>query len=86
MIGNGGTVTPPSIAIGGHTTIDLIVTNGSGGSAKLEIAHGTQPVYSRTLPAGQTTAKLPALKNATYTLRVDGTPRGTLIVGAKAGP
>jgi hypothetical protein len=65
---------------------DLSVSNTSGGSVRLEIAHGTQAVFTRTLSAGQTTAKLPALKNATYTLLIDGKPRGTLIIGAKAGP
>jgi hypothetical protein len=85
-LGPGGTLTPPGVAIGGHTTVDLSVSNGSGAAARLELAHGTHPVFARTLPSGQTTAKLPALKNATYTLLVDGRARGTLTIGAKAGP
>jgi hypothetical protein len=43
-------------------------------------------VFARRLPSGQTSTKLPSLKNATYTVRVDGTARGTLTIGAKAGP
>jgi hypothetical protein len=85
-IGPGGTLTPPGVAIGGHTLVDLSATNASGAAVRFEIAHGAQPVYTRTLPSGQTTAKLPALKNATYTVLVDGKPRGTLTIGAKAGP
>jgi hypothetical protein len=85
-IGSGGLLTPPGVAIGGHTTVDLSVSNRAGSSAKLEIAHGSQPVFTRTLPTGQTSAKLPALKNATYRLLIDGKPRGTLTIGAKAGP
>jgi hypothetical protein len=85
-IGSGGSLKPPSVAIGGHTLVDLSVSNRSGSSAKLEIAHGSQAVLTKTLPTGQTAAKLPALKNATYTLLIDGKPRGTLTIGAKAGP
>jgi hypothetical protein len=66
--------------------LDLAVTNASGGPAKLEVAHGSKSAFSRTLPAGSTTAKLPSLANATYTVLVNGMPRGTLLVGAKAGP
>jgi hypothetical protein len=85
-IGSGGSLTPPGVAIGGHTSVEVSVANGSGGPAKLEVAHGSQNLFSRTLPPGETTSKLPALKNATYTLLVDGKPRGTLTIGAKAGP
>ena len=85
-IGSGGTLTPPSVAVGGHTMLDLAVTNVSGGAAKLEVAHGSKAEFTRTLSAGATTAKLPSLANATYTVLVNGMPRGTLLVGAKAGP
>ena len=85
-LGSGGALTPPSVAIGGHTIADLSVSNGSGGSAKLEVAHGSKALFTRSLPPGQTTAKLPPLENATYTLLIDGRPRGTLTIGAKAGP
>ena len=85
-LGAGGTLTPPSVAIGGHTAVELSVSNASGGSAKLEVARGSTAAFTRTLPPGRTTAKLPALKNASYTLLVDGRPRGTLTIGAKAGP
>jgi hypothetical protein len=66
--------------------VNLSVSNGSGGSAKLEIAHGSEAVFTHTLPPGRTTVKLPALANATYTVLIDGSPRGTLTIGAKAGP
>ena len=66
--------------------VDLSVLNGSGGRAKFEVAHGSRAMFTRTLPPGRTTAELPALQNATYTLLVDGKPRGTLTIGAKAGP
>jgi hypothetical protein len=82
----GDTLTPPSVAIGGHTLVDLSVDNASGSAVKLELAHGTKPVFSRSLPTGATTAKLPALPNATYNVVLDGTPRGTLTIGAQAGP
>lgn len=85
-LGSNGTLTPPSVAIGGHTAVELSVSNASGGSAKLEVAHGSTALFAHTLPPGRTTAKLPALKNATYALLVDGRPRGTLTIGAKAGP
>ena len=85
-IAQGDTLTPPSVAIGGHTLVDLSITNDTGSIVKLELAHGAQPVFSRSLPTGSTTTKLPALANATYTLLLDGKPRGTLTIGAAAGP
>ena len=85
-IGAGDTLTPPGVAIGGHTLVDLSVANDSGSTVKLELAHGTKPVFSRSLPTGSTTLKLPALANATYNVVLDGKPRGTLTIGAKAGP
>ena len=85
-IAPGGTLTPPGVAIGGHTLVELSVSNRSGRSVKLEVAHGSAAELRRTLPPGRSTAKLPALKNATYTLSINGRPRGTLTIGAKAGP
>jgi hypothetical protein len=85
-IGAGDTLTPPGVAIGGHTLVDLSVANDSGATVKLELAHGTKPVFSRSLPTGATTVKLPPLANATYNVVLDGKPRGTLTIGAKAGP
>lgn len=82
----GGALTPPSVAIGGHTVVDLSVSNRSGAVAKLALAHGSQTLFARTLPSGQTTTKLPTLKNATYTVLVNGRARGTLTIGARAGP
>jgi hypothetical protein len=74
------------VAIGGHTLVDLSVANDSGAAVKLELAHGTKSVFSRSLPTGPTTVKLPGLANATYNVVLDGKPRGTLTIGAKAGP
>jgi hypothetical protein len=85
-IGAGDALTPPSVAIGGHTLVDLSVANDSGSTVHLELAHGTKPVFSRSLPTGSTTVKLPALGNATYNVVLDGKPRGTLTIGAQAGP
>jgi hypothetical protein len=85
-IGAGDALTPPSVAIGGHTLVDLSVANDAGSTVKLELAHGTKPVFSRSLPTGSTTLKLPALANATYNVVLDGRPRGTLTIGAQAGP
>jgi hypothetical protein len=79
-------LTPPGVAIGGHTLVDLSVTNDSGSTVKLALAHGAKTVFSRSLPTGPTTVRLPALTNATYNLVLDGTPRGTLTIGARAGP
>jgi hypothetical protein len=62
------------------------VANDSGATVKLELAHGAKPVFSRSLPTGSTTVTLPALANATYNVVLDGKPRGTLTIGAKAGP
>jgi hypothetical protein len=85
-IGASDTLTPPGVAIGGHTIVELSVANDSGATVKLELAHGAQSVFSRSLPTGATTMKLPALANATYNVVLDGKPRGTLTIGAKAGP
>ena len=60
-IGAGDTLTPPSVAIGGHTLVDLSVANDSGSTVKLALAHGSKTVFSRSLPTGSTTVKLPAL-------------------------
>ena len=79
-------MTPPGVAIGGHTLVVLAVTNDSGATVKLALAHGSKTVFSRSLPTGSTTVKLPALANATYNVVLDGKPRGTLTIGAKAGP
>ena len=85
-IGAGDTLTPPSVGIGGHTLVDLSVANDSGvdGQARARPRH--QAVFSRSLPTGSTTVKLPALPNATYNVVLDGKPRGTLTIGAQAGP
>ncbi len=85
-VGAGGTLTPPSVAIGGHATVYLSVSNASGGPLKLALRHGDKTVFTRTLPTGASTTKLPSLGNATYAVVLDGTPRGTLTIGAKAGP
>ena len=77
-------VIPPSPA----NTRDLIlsVANDAGSTVKLALAHGSKTVFSRSLLTGATTVKLPALPNATYNVVLDGAPRGTLTIGAKAGP
>ena len=85
-IGAGEALTPPGVAIGGHTLVELSVANDSGATVKLALAHGDKAVFSRSLPTGATTVKLPALANATYNVVLDGKPRGTLTIGAKAGP
>jgi hypothetical protein len=64
----------------------LSVANDSGSTVKLVLAHGTKAVFGRSLPTGSTTAKLPALPNATYNVVLDSKPRGTLTIGAQAGP
>jgi hypothetical protein len=82
----GGVLTPPSIAAPKHTDVQLTVTSADGKTHALTIAAPPHYYYLKVTPGSPARALLSELRDGHYTVTVDGTKRGLLIVGAVPGP
>jgi hypothetical protein len=81
----GGQLSPPSVSVPAGAFIDLTLIN--HGSAGHSVAFATPRRQTIGLAAnGRASAVIPPLRDGTYRILVDGTPRGQLVIGAQGGP
>lgn len=80
-----GTLTPPVITVPAALPIEVTVTSGDGNPHRVEL--GTPAPHSFSVPAGGKGSVLVSkLHKGTYPVDVDGSPKGSLLVGAAPGP
>jgi hypothetical protein len=81
---NGG-VTPPVVSVPSGVAVELHITNHSGVAATVELSVPSHPGV-HVAPSGRATLQTAGLKDGTYRILVNGTPRGQLMIGAQGGP
>jgi hypothetical protein len=84
-IATNGDVSPPVLSVPSGVGIEIHVSNHGSGTATVALSVPAHPGLH--LAAG-TSGKLESagLKNGTYRILVNGTPRGQLLSGAQGGP
>jgi hypothetical protein len=80
-----GDVAPPVVSVPSGVGVEIHVTNHGGATATVALAVPTHP--SIHVHAGASgTLQTGGLKDGTYRILVNGTPRGQLLIGAQGGP
>ncbi|HEY1712633.1 MAG TPA: cupredoxin domain-containing protein [Solirubrobacteraceae bacterium] len=80
-----GDVSPPVVSVPSGVGVELHVTNHASAAATVALSAPAHP--SAHVAAGATgTLESAGLKNGTYRILVNGTPRGQLMIGAQGGP
>jgi hypothetical protein len=78
----GGGVAPPTIIVPPQFPVELTVVSGDGRAHRV-VLHGR----SLTVPAqGRAETLINGLRAGSYPLRIDGAPKGTLVIGGAPGP
>ena len=81
----GGSLSPATITAPAHIPVALTVISGDGRSHRVLVRTPVQ--YVLTVPAhGRGSILLTGLKAGRYPLDVDGTAKGTLVIGGAPGP
>jgi hypothetical protein len=81
-IGSGGALNPPTVSVPAFIAIEVTLTSADGRGHRVDIA-GREV----TVPAnGRASLRLPGLRQGRYEVRVDGRPRGALVIGGEPGP
>jgi hypothetical protein len=84
-IGATGTLTPPTISVPVGYTVQ--VTFIDHGSAKdTTVVHTPKPLQLMVAPGGDSFVLASRLPRGTYTIDVNGTARGSLVIGSAPGP
>lgn len=79
-----GRLTPPSIMVPARLAVELTVA--ADGAARTVVLETPEP-RTLELAAGATeVVRMPGLRAGSYTLTVDGSAAGELVVGGEAGP
>jgi hypothetical protein len=85
VVHSGGKLTPPQISVPGSLPIQLTVISRDGHSH--HVALGSPAVKLLRVPsAGQARILIPHLRNGHYSVKLDGSNAGTLVVGVAVGP
>jgi hypothetical protein len=84
-IATNGDVSPPVLSVPSGVGIEIHVSNHGSGAATIALSVPAHPNVHLTAGAS---GKLQSagLKNGTYRILVNGTPRGQLLSGAQGGP
>ena len=69
----------------GPLSVALRITNHSGVAATVELSAPSHPGV-HVAPSARATLQTAGLKDGTYRILVNGTPRGQLMIGAQGGP
>jgi hypothetical protein len=84
-IAGNGDISPPVVSVPSGVGVELHVTNHGSAAATVALSAPAHP--SAHVAAGATgTLESAGLKNGTYRILVNGTPRGQLMIGAQGGP
>ena len=81
-IGDGGKLTPPSVTAPADVLIGLTLVSGDGAAHRVTVGGRALAVPA----GGRTYAVLRGLSRGRHPVLVDGSPRGTLVVGGQPGP
>jgi hypothetical protein len=85
LIGPGGAVSPPSVAVPAGVSISLGVTNRDHRAHTVTLAGARHATLHLRAGAGAVTV-VSGLPKGTYDLMVDGTAKASVVVGAQGGP
>jgi Cupredoxin-like domain len=80
-----GDVSPPAVSVPSGVGVELHVTNHGSGAATVAVSVPGHPSI-HVAPGAKGTLESAGLKNGTYRILVNGTPRGQLMIGAQGGP
>ena len=84
-VGANGDITPPVVSVPSGVGVELHVTNHGSGAARVALNVPGHPSV-HVAPGTSATLETAGLKNGTYRILVNGTPRGQLMIGAQGGP
>lgn len=84
-ISGAGDVSPPVVSVPSGVRVEIHVTNHGGAAATVALAVPTHPSV-RVNPGASGTVQTGGLKEGTYRILVNGTPRGQFMIGAQGGP
>ena len=85
VIGSGGKLSPPSIAVPPKVPVALEVKNQDGASHTLVLAAPQRGTLHVGAHASAHTV-VTGLRDGVYRILVDGSARGQLVIGAQGGP
>jgi hypothetical protein len=81
----GGSLTPPTVSSPASVPVELTLVSGDGRAHRVVLASATR--RSLAVPAaGRASMLVAGLKVGRYAIVVDGTARGTLVIGVNPGP
>ena len=80
-----GDVSPPVVSVPSGVGVLIHVTNHGSSAATVALAVPAHPGV-HVAPGAGGTLKTVGLKDGTYRIVVNGTPRGQLLIGAQGGP
>jgi hypothetical protein len=84
-ISGAGDVSPPVVSVPSGVAVEIHVTNHGAAAATVVLAVPTHPSV-RVGPGASGRVQTAGLKDGTYRILVNGTPRGQLMIGAQGGP
>jgi hypothetical protein len=80
-----GDVSPPVVSVPSGVGVDLHITYHGSGAATVALSVPGHPSV-KVAPGGHATLQTGGLKDGTYRILVNGTPRGQVLTGAQGGP
>jgi hypothetical protein len=85
VIGSGGKLSPPSIAVPSAVSVSLVVENHDQ-VAHIMVLAAPERRTMRVPAHGRAHTVVTGLPNGVNRILVDGSPRGQLVIGAQGGP
>jgi hypothetical protein len=80
-----GEVSPPAVSVPSGVGVELHITNHGSRTDTVALSVPGHPSV-KVAPRATATLQTPGLKDGTYRIVVNGTPRGQLMIGAQGGP
>ncbi|MFZ1994364.1 MAG: hypothetical protein WAU75_09655 [Solirubrobacteraceae bacterium] len=80
-----GDVSPPVVSVPSGVGVEIHVTNHGSAADTVALAVPSHPSV-KVAPGASGTLETAGLKDGTYHVLVNGTPRGQLLIGAQGGP
>jgi hypothetical protein len=80
-----GDISPPVVSVPSGVGVELHVTNHSNAAATVALSVPSHP-SAHVAPGASSTLETGGLRDGTYRITVNGTPRGQLMIGAQGGP
>jgi hypothetical protein len=84
-VGGNGDISPPVVSVPSGVGVELRITNHGISAVTVAVSVPSHP-SAKVAPGAKATLRTGGLKNGTYRILVNGTPRGQLMIGAQGGP